>query len=148
MYHARLKKAFEESGLSQKLLAEKAKVSEKTIKRILDNPDYRADLETMELIAKALNITMWELFSETDVVLVRKEVLAELEESKKFVDECQTLSTENILLRKKVADFEKENEKLLLTIQQKDKIIYIHESYKSTIDRLAQIITGRSTDTQ
>ena len=148
MYHARLKKAFEESGLTKKQFAEKAQVSEKTIKRILDNPNYHADLDTMDLVSKALNITMLELFAETDVVLIRKDVLAELEESKRFVEECQTLSTENIELREKVADLEKKNENLQTKLQHKEEVISLHESYKSLLDGFAQILTDRSTDTQ
>ncbi len=148
MYHARLKKAYEDLGISRKQFAEKAQLSEKTIKRILDNPDYKADLDTMVQISKALNITMLELFSETDVVLIRKEDLAELEAAKQFVEECKTLSVDNIELREKVCDLEKKNKVLQTNLAQKEEIIAIHESYKSLLSGLAQIVTDRSTDTQ
>lgn len=128
MHHARLKRAFEESGLSRKQFAVKAQVSEKTIKRILDNPDYNADWATMNLITAALNISMVELFAETDVVLIRKESLAEMEE--------------------KIASLENTIASLQNDLKHKDEIIAQHESYKSLLSELARIITCRSTDTQ
>lgn len=148
MYFERLKKAYEESGLTKKLLAEKANVSEKTIKRILDNPNYRADLDTMTQVSKALNITMQELFSETDVVLIRKDVLAELEEASRFVEECRTLSTENISLKDELLSLTKKYEELQTTLRHKEEIIALHESYKVLLDDLARMITETSTDTQ
>lgn len=148
MYFERLKKAVDDSKLTHKQLAEKSQVSEKTINRMLTNPDYQASLDILIHVAKALNITMQELFAETDVVLIRKEVLADLEESKRFVEECQTLTTDNIELREKILSLKKENENLKNKLQHKEEIISIHESYKSLLDGFAQILTDRSTDTQ
>ena len=128
MYHARLKKAFDELGISRKQFAERAKLSEKTIKRILDNPDCNVDLDTMTLIANALNISLFELFAGTDVVLVRKEALAEYEE--------------------KIASLENTIAILENDIKHKDEIINQHESYKSLLNVFARILSERSTDTQ
>lgn len=128
MHHAILKRAFEESGLSRKQFAVKAQVSEKTIKRILDNPDYNADWATMNLITAALNISMVELFAESDVVLIRKEVLAEMEE--------------------KIASLEKTIDCLQSDLKHKDEIIAQHESYTSLLNVFARILSERSTDTQ
>ena len=148
MYFERLGKAVDDSKLTHKQLAEKSQVSEKTINRMLTNPDYQASIDILLRVTKALNITMQELFAETDVVLIRKEVLADLEETKRFVEECQTLTTDNIELREKVSSLEKENAKLKTTLKHKEEIISIHESYKSLLDGFAHIITDRSTDTQ
>lgn len=148
MYFERLGKAVDDSKLTHKQLAEKSQVSEKTINRILTNPDYQASLDILIRVTKALNITMQELFAETDVVLIRKEVLAELEESKRFVEGCRTLTTENITLNENLRSLKKENENLKNKLQHKEEIISLHESYKSLLDGFAQIITDRSTDTQ
>lgn len=148
MYFERLKKAVDDSKLTHKQLAEKSQVSEKTINRMLTNPDYQASLDILIHVAKALNITMQELFAETDVVLIRKEVLADLEESKRFVEECRTLTTENITLNENLRSLKKENENLKNKLRHKEEIISIHESYKSLLDGFAQILTDRSTDTQ
>lgn len=148
MYFKRLEKAFADSKLTNKQLAERSQVSEKTIARMLSNPDYHASIDVLDRVSKTLNITMQELFAETDVVLIRKEVLVDLEESRHFVDECKTLSAENIELREKVIFLEKKNENLQTTLKHKDEIISIHESYKSLLDGLARIITDTPTDTQ
>ena len=148
MHFERLKKAFEDSGLTHKKLAEKSQVSEKTILRMLTNPEYRASVETTTCVATALNITMFELFAETDVVLIKKEVLAELEEAKRFVEGCQTLSSENIALRETVSSLTKMNESLQEKLNHKEEIIGVHESYKFLLTDLARIINENHTDTQ
>ena len=148
MYFNRLLQAFTDSKLTHKQLAEKSQVSEKTISRMLTTPDYQPSVVTATRVAKALNITMQELFAETDVVLVRKDVLADLEESKRFVAGCKTLSTENITLREKVSSLEKKVENLQTKLQHKEEVISLHESYKSLLDGVAQILTDRNTDTQ
>lgn len=148
MYFQRLLQAFEDSNLTYKQLAEKSQVSEKTISRMLTTPDYKPSVETATHVAKALNITMQELFAETDFVLVKKNVLADLEEAKRFVAGCKSLSAENIALREEVASLKKNNENLQIKLQHKDEIIHLHESYKSLLEELARIITETSTDTQ
>lgn len=148
MYFERLKKVFSESNLTYKKLAELSRVSEKTIKRMLTSSEYHADLYTIERVTAALNITMQELFSETDVVLIRKDVLAELEEAKQFVEECKGLATENIELRGKITSLTKTNDLLQSKLEQKEEIISIHESYKVLLFDLARIINENHTDTQ
>lgn len=148
MYFERLQKSFADSGLTHKKLAEKSNVSEKTIKRILTSSDYHADLYTIERVTTALNITMQELFAETDVVLIRKDVLAELEASKEFVEECKTLATENLELRDTIASLNKTNALLQSKLDHKEEIISVHESYKVLLTDLARIITENHTDTQ
>ena len=148
MYFNRLLQAFTDSNLTHKQLAEKSQVSEKTISRMLTTPDYQPSVVTATRVAKALNITMQELFAETDVVLIRKDVLVDLEESKRFVEGCRTLSTENIALREKVSSLEKKNENLQTKLQHKEEIISLHESYKSLLDGFARIITENNTDTR
>lgn len=134
MYFKRLGTAFADSKLTHKQLAEKAQVSEKTVTRMLANPDYHASVDILSRVANALNITLQDLFVETDVVLIRKEVLADLEEAKYFVDNCRTLSTENITLQEKVRFLEKENDDLQTKLKHKDEIISLHERYLSIID--------------
>ena len=148
MYFKRLLQAFTDSKLTHKQLAEKSQVSEKTISRMLTTPDYHASIDVLERVTKALNITVQELFAETDVVLIRKDVLADLEESKRFVAGCKTLSTENITLREKVASLEKKVENLQTKLQHKEEVISLHESYKSLLDGFAQILTDRAHYTQ
>lgn len=148
MYFKRLEKAFADSKLTQRQLAERSQVSEKTIARMLSNPDYHATVDVLTRVTKTLNITMQELFTETDVVLIRKEVLEELEEARRFVEGCQTLSTDNITLREKVSSLEKNNENLQTKLKHKEEIIAVHESYKVLITDLARIINENHTDTQ
>lgn len=148
MYFQRLLQAFEDSKLTYKQLAEKSQVSEKTISRMLTTPDYRPSVETTTRVSKALNIAMQELFAETDFVLIKKDVLADLEEAKRFVAGCKSLSTDNIALREAVATLKKNNENLQTQLQHKEEIIRLHESYKSLLDGFARMITDRSTDTQ
>ena len=147
MYYERLKKAYDASGLSKKQLAEKAKVSEKTIKRMLDNPDYRADVVTTEQVAAALNLSMQELYAETDVVLIRKEELVELEHAKQMVDSLKNNSEDNAILIARVACLENQIEKLQTKLRHREEVIAIHESYKSLLDGFAQILNERAHDT-
>lgn len=148
MYSVKIQNHCEKLKITRKQFAENAQVSEKTIKRIIDNPEYTPDLKTMQLIAKALGVTVQELFLESDVVLIRKEILDELEESKKFVEECQALAVENLELKDTNIALTKEINNLRSTLHHKNEIISIHESYKLLLDGLARIITETSTDTQ
>lgn len=148
MYFDRLVEAYNASGFTQKQLADKAKVSEKTINRMIKNPNYKPGWDVTINVTQALGISMQEIFAGTDVVLIRKEELAELEEAKKFVDECKNLTTENITLRENVLALTRENTDLQTKLQHKEEIISVYESHKVLLDRLARIITETSTDTQ
>lgn len=155
MYFERLNKAFDSSGLTRKKLAEKAKTSEKTISRMLDHPEYQASVVTTTNVAKALNISIAELFAETDVVLIRKDDLAELEAARteldaarQFSESCKNLYNENVLLRESVSKLTIENAELQASLKQKEELLSVHESYKLLLDGLAHIITDTNTDTQ
>ena len=148
MYFKRLEKAFADSKLTQKQLAERSQVSEKTVARMLSNPDYHATVDVLDRITQTLNITMHELFTETDMVLIRKDVLAELEEAKRFADEGKTLSAENTSLKEEVHSLKKENGDLQAKLKHKEEIITVHQSYKTLLDELAHIITDKATVTQ
>lgn len=148
MYFDRLVKAFRDSKLTQKQLAEKSQVSEKTISRMLTSRDYHATFDIMESVANVLGISMQELFSETDAVVVSRDTIFNMEESKRIEEENKLLCDEISALKERVSELTAENTHLRNKLEYKDSVISVHESYKSLLDELARIITDRSTDTQ
>ena len=148
MYFDRIVKAFKDSKLTQKQLAEKSQVSEKTISRMLTSRDYHATFDIMESVTNVLGISMQELFSETDAVVVSRDTIFNMEELQRTEEENKLLSEEISALKERVSELSAEIASLRMKLEHKEGIISVHESYKSLLDGLARIITDSSTATQ
>ena len=63
----RIKEIMQEKGISSVVLAEKIGVSKVTVSNLI-NDKTMPSLKTMEDVANALDITMWQLFASPDEV--------------------------------------------------------------------------------
>lgn len=65
MVKIKLKKVLQEKHISMGKLARMSDVSFSTITRICNDPSYSPTLNTLERIARALNVSMSDLYEET-----------------------------------------------------------------------------------
>ena len=135
MWFDRLGAAFVTSKLSQKQLAELSQVSEKTIKRLLTNRSYSPSLDTITRVAKALDTTPEELFSDTDARVLSGNLLTIQEDFEKLTAENGILSAENSMLKDKVAALTSDIDLLRIKLEHKEEIISLHNYYNSLIKR-------------
>lgn len=131
MWFERLGKAFVDSKMSQKQLAERSQVSEKTIKRMLTNRAYSPSLDTITRVAKALDTTPEDLFSDTDARVLSGNMVAVQEDFQRVTAENGILAAENAMLKDKVAALTSENDLLRIKLEHKEEIISLHNYYNS-----------------
>jgi transcriptional regulator with XRE-family HTH domain len=65
MIRIRLKEVLQEKGMSMSMLSHKSEVSFSTISRIINDRNYSPTLNTLEKLAKALNVEISDLYEHT-----------------------------------------------------------------------------------
>lgn len=65
MVRLRVKELLEQKGISQGKLSRMSDISISTISRVCTDPSYSPTLNTLERIAKALNVPISDLYEET-----------------------------------------------------------------------------------
>lgn len=129
MWLDRLKELKEQTGLSNKTIAEKTFSSEKTIHRIFTGENDNPYIDTLDRIAKALGSTLDYIFSDTKVV-IGEQNLATLQENLAVVEaERDMVLAENAVLKEKVSALTAENNLLSLQLKHKEEIVAIHNYY-------------------
>ena len=131
-----LKELKTKSGLSSKQIAEKTNLPERTIVRIFSGETDHPYADTLDLIAKALNADLGDVFSDTSVVVATADIVDIKEKVDVVEAENKLTSAENEMLKAKIAALTTENELLKKEIQHKDEIIALHSFYKSIISSL------------
>lgn len=136
MWLDNLKEARKRTGMSNKQIADKTFLTEKTISRILSGDTSSPRVDSLRLIASALDTSLDEIFAESRAV-VGGEDLKELQEQ---VDRLTTerdmllaardiLTTENAVLREKITVLTAEGDLLRLKLEHKEEIIALHNYY-------------------
>ena len=64
MVKLRIKEIAEEKGVSMRKLSKRSEVTYRTIQRIYNEPDYMPTIPTLELIARALGVSIADLIVE------------------------------------------------------------------------------------
>lgn len=136
MWLDNLKELKTKSGLSSKQIAEKTNLPERTIVRIFSGETDHPYADTLDLIAKALNADLGDVFSDTSVVVATADIVDIKEKVDVVEAENKLTSAENEMLKAKIAALTTENELLKKEIQHKDEIIALHSFYKSIISSL------------
>lgn len=131
MWFERLGIAFADSKMSQKQLAERSQVSEKTIKRMLTNRNYSTSIDTITRVAKALDTTLEDLFSDTDARVLGGNMVSVQEELQRVTAEKGILEAENSMLKDKVVALSAEIDLLRIKLEHKEEIISLHNYYNS-----------------
>ena len=114
---------------TNKKIAENANLPERTIARIFAGDTLNPYVSTLDLIAKALDSSLDEVFVDTKVV-VGNEKMAELQETINVVTaERDILTAENVILKDKVVNLTAEIDLLKMKLEHKEEIISIHNYY-------------------
>lgn len=107
-----------EKGIPSKMMAERADLPIETIQRIMDGTTENPRLDTMQRIANALEVELWELFflGEKSFVSMRNELIS-------LRTERDAIVAENAILRTAVETLREKNDVL------KDQLIDVHNYY-------------------
>ena len=129
MWLDRLIELKKKTGMSNKQIADKTFMSEKTVHRIFngenDNPHY----DTLDRIARALGSTIEYICSDSNVV-IGDESLVSLQEKLNVISaERDLISAENAILKDKVTSLTAELDLLNMQLKHKEEIIALHNYY-------------------
>ena len=123
MWLDRLKELKKEKGITTKQIAERTKLPEKTISRILSGETDNPYVDTLQRIVTALGCSLDDILADTNVV-VATETLAEVKENASVTEaELAVISQENIGLKAEISALAHEMEMLRKELQHKDELI-------------------------
>ena len=133
MWLDNLKELKKKTGMSAKQIADKARLPERTVARILSGETDHPRIDTIGLIADAMGATMRDIFADTNVI-VATETLTEVKEVAEIVEaERDEVATKNDMLEAKVNALTMENELLKSQLQHKDELLSVHKQYLAII---------------
>lgn len=129
MWLENLKELKTRSGMTAKQIAEKTNLPERTVTRIFSGETDHPYADTLDIIAKALDADLGDVFSETKVIVATDE-LVNIKESVDVVEaERDLVAAENEMLKSKLAALTTEIELLKNELQHKEEIIALHNYY-------------------
>lgn len=131
-----LKTAMDKKGFTAKQLAEAARMSEKTVKRMLEGDDKLPSIDTMLRTCEALDTTMDFLLRGANLVLGTSD-LAVLQERcdqltaslEKMAAKIDALTTERDILKEQVWYHKSEHEVMKVKLEAAVKLLEVHEHY-------------------
>lgn len=133
MWLDNLKELKKNTNLSSKQIAEKTKLPERTVNRILAGETDHPRVDTLHLIVTALGGSLNDIFADTNVV-VATETLVEVKEAVEVVEaERDLVLAELEMLRAKTTAQEAEIMLLKERLQHKEEIIALHNYYNKLI---------------
>ena len=104
MWRDRILEAQREKGISIKFMAEYTQLSEKTVRRMLTDPEHAPYIDNVITLGASVGLAPRDVFSESGVV-VGDQGLSELQaEVDKIKAERDALAAENTLLKRKIDD--------------------------------------------
>ena len=138
MWLENLQELKKKTEMTVKQIAEKTRLPERTINRILSGETDHPYADTLDIIVKALGYDLGDIFADTKVVVATDD-LVEIKENVGIVEaERDLILVENEMLKAKNAALTTENELLKKEIQHKDELLAIHNYYKSVISGMAK----------
>ena len=132
MWLDNLKELKKKTNMSNKQIAAKSNLPEKTISRVFSGDTKNPYIDTLNAIARALDSTLTDILADTKV-RVGNESLVELQEN---VDVAQAerdlLLADYNILKEKYDDISKELELLKNELMFTKKLLAVHEYYTKT----------------
>lgn len=129
MWLENLKELKARSGMTAKQIAEKTNLPERTVTRIFSGETDHPYADTLDIIAKALDADLGDVFSETKVIVATDDLVS-IKESVDVVEaERDLVAAENEMLKAKNAALTTEIELLKKELQHKEEIIALHNYY-------------------
>lgn len=136
MWLENLKELKKRTGMSNKQIADKTNLPERTVNRIFSGDTDHPYADTLDIIVKALDGDLGDIFADTKVIVATDELVG-IKESVDVVEAERDLTlVENEMLKAKNAALTTEIELLKKELQHKDEIIALHNYYKSIISGL------------
>lgn len=131
MWLENIKELKKVTGMTNKSIADKAKLPEVTVNRIFSGDTDHPRIDTLALIVEAMGGKMRDIFADTNVI-VATETLAEVKESAEVVEaEKEVTDSKNAMLEAKVTALEMEIALLKKDLQHKDELLAVHNYYIS-----------------
>jgi transcriptional regulator with XRE-family HTH domain len=135
-----LKELKKMSNLSNKQLAEKTGLPERTVVRIIAGDTDHPRIDTLYNIVTALGGTLNDIFADTNII-VATEKLVEIKESVDVVEaekdiviaENSTLKAENTNLKDQVKTLTAKIELLEMKLAHKDELLAVHNLYNKLL---------------
>lgn len=129
MWLDNLKELKKNTNLSVKQIADKTKLPERTVNRILAGETDHPRVDTLHLIVTALGGSLNDIFADTNVV-VATETLVEVKETAEVIEaERDLVLAELEMLRAKAAAQEAEIQLLKERLQHKEELLALHNYY-------------------
>lgn len=138
MWLENLQELKKKTGMTVKQIAEKTRLPERTINRILSGETDHPYADTLDLIVKAMGYDLGDIFSDTKVVIATDELVGIKEAVDVVEAERDLILVENEMLKAKNAALTTENELLRKEVQHKDELLALHNYYKSVISGMAK----------
>ena len=133
MWLDNLKELKKKTGMSTKQIADKARLPERTVARILSGETDHPRIDTIGLIADAMGATMRDIFADTNVI-VATETLSEVKEVAEIVEaERDEVATKNEMREAKITALTMENELLKKDLLHKEELLFVHKQYLAII---------------
>ena len=136
MWHDIIRKQKKALNVSNKWIADKAKLPERTVSRIISGETPDPSLSNVCQIAYALDLSLDDLFPGSSAILGGKRVKETLNDYNKLSEEYSALRAEYDLLKAekavqdaKVVALSAENDMLRLKLEHKEEIIALHNYY-------------------
>lgn len=133
MWLDNLKELKKRTGMSTKQIADKSRLPERTVARIISGETDHPRIDTLGLIVDAMGATLRDIFADTNVI-VATETLTEVKEVAEIVEaERDEVAIKNEMLEAKVNALTMENELLKSQLQHKDELLSVHKQYLAII---------------
>ena len=129
MWLQNLKELKKLTGMSTKQIAEKTKLPERTVCRILSGETDHPYVDTLHIIVAALGYSLNDIFADTNAVVATESIVAVKETAEVAEAERDLIIAENAMLKDKVAALTAEIDILKVKLNHKDEIIALHNYY-------------------
>ena len=136
MWLDKLKDLKKQSGMTTKQIADKAKMAERTVTRILNGETYAPGIDKLRDIVYAMGGSLDDILDESDFKLPTPEAQALKTENITLQNAVNDLTDENVRLKDENAALKAELDRLRITLEHKeeilklqDEIIRLHKTY-------------------
>jgi transcriptional regulator with XRE-family HTH domain len=143
MWLDKLKNLKKQSGMTTKQIADKAKMAERTVTRIINGETYAPGIDKLRDIVYAMGGSLDDILDESDFKLPTPEAQALKTENITLQNAVNDLTDENVRLKDETAALKAELDHLRLTLEHKeeilklqDEIIRLHKTYAPGPDGL------------
>ena len=132
----RLNERRKELGYSIKYIAQNVHFPERTVARIFSGETPSPYIDTIKPIADFLDVSLYDLFADSGVVVGGQKYAAMQEEKDKLAAEVESLTSELAIIsaelavhKDKVVLLTAENDMLRLKLEHKEELIALHNYY-------------------